>query len=174
MADLNPSQFFHLTDNPDFSLDPHKVPHDNTFAIQSREEPGLYVGDPERWINGSGYKRPYVAEIHAPAHVARDERWAGEKFIPAEHFDKATVARVIPTDAYARETYGAHGWAEEHHGTTFDTDEPIAEVPFNSPVSAHYPHRGYRYSGPDARQMPAADRKRNEQRWQQYADRPPQ
>jgi hypothetical protein len=164
VADLNRQQFFHLTDNPDFKLDPAKVPEDNTFAINERKRPGLYTGDPEKWINGSGYLRPYVAEIHADPSVAQDERWNGEKFIPAEHFGKATVARVIPTDAYAREQHGAHGWIEDKVGTEFDTGRAITSPPWNAPVSAHYPFKGYPYSGPDARQMSPEERQQHASR----------
>ena len=142
MADLNPQQFWHLTDNPDFALNPEHVPEDNALAIRSRESAGVYVGDPATWMQGHGYERPFLAEIHAPAEVAHDERWGGEKFIPAEHFDKAKVARVIPTDAYAREHYSDYGWAETHQGKTFDTGAPIATRTTNID-----PLPGYKYDG---------------------------
>lgn len=163
VAELSTQQFWHLTDNPDFSLDPTKVPEDNALAIRQRSAPGLYVGDPEHWINGSGYVRPYVAEIQAPAEAAHDERWGGEKFIPAENFGQAKVARVIPTDAYAREHYGSTGWIEDRLGTTFDTDEPIDS---SSPQSWDdiYPYRGYHYGGPDVREMSAEERQRHAER----------
>lgn len=160
MADLG-KQFWHLTDNPDFALDPTKVPEDNALSIRQRDEPGVYAGNPESWINGHGYLRPYVAELRAPADAARDERWSGEKFIPAREFDRVQVARVIPTDAYARETYGTHGWIEAHHGTTFDTDEPFTEPSNPSSWDEIYPFRGYHYDGPDAREMSEAQRLRH-------------
>ena len=48
-------------------------------------------------------------------------------FVPARHFEKLHVNRVIPIDAHAREEYGEHGWIEEHHGTEFDTHKLIKE-----------------------------------------------
>lgn len=153
-ADDQYDSYWHITDNPHFALDPSRVPEDNTFAIQERTRPGLYVTDsPERWVNGHGYVRPYAAEIHVPKGLASAERWGGERFIPAEHFDQAKVHRVIPLDAHAREEYGDHGWIEKHLGTTFDTGEQIKEPAFNSPPEAYSPYQGYHYDGPDARDM---------------------
>ena len=162
------AQFFHLTDNPHFSLDPTRVPEDNALSIRSREEPGLYMGkgphSVETWVNGHGYMRPYVAEIQVPDHLARPERWSGERFLPAEHFNAAQIQRVIPLDAHAREQYGSHGWIEERVGTTFDTDESIKPVGMGSPMSAHYPFKGYKYSGPDVREMSPDDDARHQER----------
>lgn len=155
-------QFFHLTDDPKFALDPSRVPEDNAMSIRPREDPGLYLGQGpdsvERWVNGHGYMRPYVAEVHAPEHLTREERWSGERFLPAEHFGEAQVKRVIPLDAHARETYGDHGWIEERIGTTFDTDEPFdAGPPYNR-------QRGYKYSGPDVRDMSPEEDARHQER----------
>ncbi len=69
-------------------------------------------------------------------------------FVPASSFHKLTVARVIPIDAYAREVYGEPGWIEQDLGAEFDTGKP---------VSHHTRYKGYRYAGPDVREMPAAD-----------------
>jgi 8-oxo-dGTP pyrophosphatase MutT (NUDIX family)/GNAT superfamily N-acetyltransferase len=158
--------YYHLTDNPKFEPDPEKVPEDNSITLNrllGPERKGLYVTkNPERWINGYDYVRPYVAEIHAkPEHVQGGE-YGGEGIIPAEHLDKAKVHRVIPVDAHAREEYGEHGWIESHHGTTFDTHEPITEQRGPSPL------RGYHYDGPDVRDMPKAQTDEHKQRWLQY------
>jgi hypothetical protein len=154
MSNLNPSQFgdqydtvYHLTDKRNFKPNAKKVPQDNTFALQERNRPGLYVGDAhgvEHWWNGSGYHRPYVAEIKVPKGVAQQERWGGEKFIPGEHLSQAQVSRVIPSDAFAREQYQQPGWVESHHGTSFDTGEPVND-------RTRFP--GYHYDGPDAREF---------------------
>lgn len=142
---------YHLTDKARFKPSAKHVPHDNTFAIQQRDSPGLYLTQhPESWVNGHNYVRPFVAEVHVPKGLARDERWGGEKFVPAEHLDKVKVARVMPLDAHARERYGDHGWIEDHHGTTFDTGE---EIPRRRTSAS--PLAGYRYDGPDVRDMPA-------------------
>lgn len=144
---------YHITDNPHFALDPDKVPEDNTLAIYSRERKGLFTTRPndswavESWLHGHGYARPYVAEIHAPKDAHEPGRWNGEHFIPAENYGRVKVNRVIPLDAHARETYGSHGWIEQHHGTEYDTGKPIKAQPYEEPF------KGWRYPGPDARDM---------------------
>lgn len=152
---LNGQQFetlYHLTDRARFKPSAAKVPEDNTFAVQQRTRPGLYLtADPERWVNGHGYVRPFVAEVKVPKGVAEHGRWGGERFVPGEHLQQAQVSRVIPLDAHARERWGEHGWIEEHHGTAFDTGESIPR-----PGAAGWRPgalRGYRYEGPDVREM---------------------
>jgi hypothetical protein len=155
---------YHLTDNANFRLNPNKVPQDNAVAINSRTRPGLFTGDPERWINGHNYMRPFVAEVQVPKGAAEDGRWGGEKFIPGDRLKEATVSRVIPTDAYARETYGDHGWAEEALGNRFDTHEPIQRRTTNQA-----PFSGYHYDGPDAREMSPAQVKEHKARTRKAA-----
>ena len=100
---------YHLTDKHQFALDPEYAPQDNTFAIEDRSgRKGLYgVSDPwgvNSWKH-KGYQRPYVAEVHVPKGLAQDGRWGNEKFLPAEHYDKATVHRVMTGDQHDQETY---------------------------------------------------------------------
>lgn len=100
---------YHLTDKHHFALDPEYAPQDNTFAIEDRSgRKGLY-GVTDSWgVNSwraKGYQRPYVAEVHVPKGFAQDGRWGNEKFLPAEHYDKATVHRVMPVDQHEAETY---------------------------------------------------------------------
>lgn len=168
-GNLNRDQFgpaqsrrmWHLTDNPDFGLDPEYQPEDNALSIRQRESRGLYMTDnPEHWINGQGYHRPFAAELEVPEDAMHAERWGGEMFMPAENFSRAKVSRVIPTDAYARETYGAHGWFEDRVGRRFDTDEEIPPYRMNMPKEEVYPFKGYRYEGPDAREMDEPTRSR--------------
>jgi hypothetical protein len=135
---------YHLTDKANFKPNPKYAPTDNSISIEDRSGlKGLYVThDVEHWVNGYGYARPFVAEITVPKKHLVQGRWGGERFIPAEHFDKAQVNRVIPLDAHAREKFGDHGWIESAHGHTFDTGEKIK--PNNSNVP---PLRGYKYDG---------------------------
>lgn len=160
VVEASGTTYWHLTDKANFKLNPKFVPADNAIAIRQRTAPGLYLAkDLEPWINGHGYIRPYAAEISVPESALVDERWGGEKFLPAEHFDQARILRVIPIDAYAREVYNAAGWIEDRMGTTFDTDEPFTE-PTWKPI-----YKDYRYSGPDAREMSKEDQARHKQRW---------
>lgn len=161
------TRLYHLTDNPKFALDPNYAPVDNSISIYSRDgQRGIYLcPDPEQWVNGYNYVRPYLAEFSADPSLENVAdlygRWGGELFVPAEHFDKLRLVRLVPLDAYAREHYGAHGWIEEHHGTTFDAEQPIPSRPL-------YPFRPYRYAGPDVRQLSEADTARHRARWAAY------
>jgi hypothetical protein len=118
---------YHITDRHDFHPDPDRSPQDNAFAIQDRSHyKGLYVtDDPDRW-RCNDYHRPYVAEVHVPHGLARQERWHGEKFIPAEHLDKVKVNRVMPFDQHQRERWGGSGTVEEYHGTPASTGDKDA------------------------------------------------
>jgi hypothetical protein len=171
MPDLNQAQFdvrYHITDNPRFSLDPRHRPDDNSLSMRNMQQmpKGLFVTKhPEAWVNGHEYVRPFVAEVHVPHGTLQPGHFGGEEFIPAEHFDQAQVKRVIPLDAHAREEYGSHGWIEDHHGTEFDTGKPIPRwgQPGFKPSGAMPP--GYRYSGPDARDMGDREIKQHMKRW---------
>jgi len=143
-----PSTWYHLTDRARFKLDPNFEPSDNAVAIEDRSgRPGIYLGQSvEKWVNGFGYWRPFVVEFKVDPSVVNDPgvhgRYGGEMFVPASSFDKLTILRVIPIDAYAREEFGEPGWIESDLGVEFDT---------GAPLQARY--KGYRYPGPDVRQM---------------------
>jgi hypothetical protein len=153
-----PSTWYHLTDRAKFKLDPRFAPADNALAMEDRSgRPGIYLGsDVERWVNGFGYWRPFVAEFHVDPSVVEDSgvggRWGGEMFVPASSFGKIRLQRVIPLDAWAREHYGSHGWIEGTLERGFDTGKPIVERKWNEPVKPP-PFRGWRYPGPDVRDM---------------------
>lgn len=149
----------HLTDCASFTLNAEFCPADNSLAIVDRSgRAGLYVGDVEKWVNGFGYWRPFVVELRVDPAALVSGRWGGESFIPARDFDKVTVLRVIPLDAYAREHYGEHGWVESRLGREFDTGKPIKERGWNQPYT--YPFEGWRYPGPDVRDMPETEVRR--------------
>lgn len=147
--------WYHLTDRAKFKLDAKFKPSDNAVAIEDRSgRPGIYLGrSVEKWVNGFWYWRPFVVEIKVNPSVTKDPgvhgRYGGEMFVPASSFDKLTILRVIPIDAYAREEFGEPGWIETDLGYEFDTREPLPRHTKK--------FRGYRYTGPDVRQMSAAD-----------------
>lgn len=157
--------WYHLTDRAKFKLDPKYTPADNALAIEDRSgQAGIYLGaDVERWVHGYGYWRPFVVEVRVDPSVKDDPgvggRWGGELFVPATSFDKVEVVRVIPIDAWAREQYNDYGWVESALGRTFDTGEPIVEPGWNQPRKRPFPG-GYRYPGPDVREMPASESSR--------------
>lgn len=166
LADPNPPTpkrtVYHLTDKAKFKLDPKKVPEDNALAIRQRDAAGLYVAKDswgvESWVNGYGYLRPFVVELDVPEDVLTDERWGNEGFIPADRFDEVEVKRVIPVDAFARETYNDYGWVESQLGARFDNGAQVPERRFGEPYEGV--PKGWRYEGPDARDMTSAEVKR--------------
>jgi hypothetical protein len=163
LTDIKPKRtVYHLTDKARFKLNPKKVPADNALAIRQRDAAGIYVAkdkyDVETWVNGHGYLRPYVVEMEVPEEVLADERWSGEGFIPGDKFDQVEVKRVIPIDAHSRETYGDYGWVESTLGSKFDDGAPTPERMFDQPYDGLPP--GYRYDGPDVRDMSPEETKR--------------
>jgi hypothetical protein len=157
--------YYHLTGKARFKLNPKYAPTDNAISIVDRSgRPGIYLTtNVERWVNGHGYLQPFVVEFDVDRSVldAPDAtgRWGGELFVPATAYDGLRIKRVIPVDAWVREEYGAHGWVEEWAGVEFDTGKAIVPRSFGSDAPM-YPFKGWRYSGPDVRQMPGSDTSR--------------
>jgi hypothetical protein len=156
-----PVTLYHITNKAKFRLDPNFEPEDNAVSIMPRGgHKGIYLTpDVEKWVNGHGYIRPFVAEIHAdPSALEHDRigRWGGEVFIPSDQFHKLKVVRVIPIDAYVREKYGEHGWIERYRGREFDTGREISREWRPSPF------KGYRHEG-DVRTMSPDEVKRLKQ-----------
>lgn len=158
LPDVQRTTWYHLTDKARFQLDSRFSPADNTIAMEDRSgRPGIYLApDVEKWVNGHGYWRPFVVEVTVDPGVFSQPgvsgRWGGELFVPASLFGYVKVARVIPLDAYAREHFGTHGWIEEWTGREFDTKNVIPRR--GSPGFSQCPFRGYKYPGPDVREMP--------------------
>ena len=152
VENAEPVVLYRISAKPTVKLNPTYAPEDNSLSLVDRSgHKGIYLTkDVERWVNGHGYLRAFVAEIYAdPSALEHDTigRWGGEIFVPADQFPKLKVNRVIPLDAYARETYGGHGWLEDSHGISFDTGQEIDYKNY-----APYP-KGYRYEH-DVRSMP--------------------
>lgn len=160
--DVGPVKLYHITNKANFKLNPNYAPTDNAFSMTDRSgNKGIYLTrNVERWVNGHGYIRPFVAEIYAdPSALEHDRigRWGGEIFIPADQFDKLRVNRVVPLDVIAREEYGGHGWIETSHGSEFDTGKPITRADYGT-----YPFRDWKYNK-DTRNMPPDEVKRIKQ-----------
>jgi 8-oxo-dGTP diphosphatase len=170
-AGPEPESWYHITDNPHFSLDPHHEPEDNSISVSQRTGTGIYLTKhPESWVNGHGYVRPYVAEVHAHPDLAQHDtngRYGSEMFVPSEHFDKLHVHRVIPLDAHAREEFHGYGWMEEHHNRDFETGEQLPKVTWKLP---DHMGRPYRYSGPDVRDMSPEQHAQHRDNWLRYME----
>lgn len=151
---LTAATYYHITDRPDFTLDPTHRPQNNT-TLGGDMEPGVFMTQhAEPWLNGYGYWRPYVAEIEAPDDLSTrpgvvSQGYSGEVYAPASTYPEMKVNRVIPVDAYGREQYGTSGWIEDANGRDFQTGEPLAPQVGNIPT-----HPGYRYPGTAMDQSP--------------------
>lgn len=151
VENAQPLKLYHITDKANFKLNPSYAPKDNAVSIVDRSgNKGIYLArDVERWVNGHGYVRPFVAEIYADPSIIDTNsvgRYGGEIFVPASQFNKLEVKRVVPLDVIAREQFGLHGWIERSHGHEFDTGNPITAKDWE------YPFRDYKYDK-DARNM---------------------
>jgi hypothetical protein len=134
---------------------------------------GIYLGqDVERWLNGYGYWRPFVVEVAVDPSVRKDPgvhgRYGGELFVPGASFGKLKVTRVIPLDAYAREAYQDFGWVEDDTGREFDT---AALIPPRGAKTRRRSLAGYRYTGPDVRDMPLVDARKYAKQVRAFAKR---
>ena len=143
-------KLYHITSKAKFTLNPNYAPEDISFSIQDRSgNKGIYLTpDVEKWVNGHGYIRPFVAEILADPSVLEHNklgRWGGEIFVPADQFHKLKVNRVVPIDVIAREQFGGHGWIEGSHGRAFDSGDEIDH-------NAWYPYKDWKYDK-DVRNM---------------------
>jgi hypothetical protein len=170
---------YHLTDDPNFSLDKNRKPQNNTTIGGDWPNAGIFVGSSaETWFNGYNYVRPFVVELSHPPIESMGSRamagggYGGEKFIPAEAFDSVEVRRIIPYDEYARETVREFGPIEEYSGLDSQGNrlpEPIAEA---GTIFSQRPKdslKNYRYAGKDVREMSAAQRRALIKRTNDYA-----
>jgi hypothetical protein len=162
--------YWHITDKPHFKPDPQFSPDNNT-TMGGSYRPGLFLTKrPESWVNGHGYFRPYVAEVHVPKHVdTGPSGYQGEKFVDAKDLGQVKVHRVIPLDEHVREEYHAPGWIESHLGTSHD-GKPLTrggwgDVDF---AEGHKIGPGYKYSGPDVRDMAPEQHRQHYERWKRF------
>lgn len=140
--------FWHLTEDPRFTLKNDFVPAENAISLSYDDKPGLFLTDnPEYWVNGYNYVRPFIAEIEVDELRLRKPTVPGghQSFVDAEDFDALEVKRVIPLDEWAREQYGDYGWIEQF----FDPPEDN--------VGNTRRFKDYKYTGADAREMPEED-----------------
>lgn len=164
---------YHLTDKVDFKLDPKRKPNNNTTFGTEWPHPGIFLtDDPERWVNGYGYWRPWVVEFDVDPSVAQDENFMGqgyngEVFIPATAFDKIRITRVLPLDGYCREEYDDWGWTEQFFETDYLTGEPLPE--YNSMFVGPPRTKPPAGRAPDARTMDPTWRNAYKKRVKEYA-----
>ena len=153
-ASADPQVSYHLTDNPQFALDPAYRPANNTALGGDWPEPGLFVGNANHWFTHPQYHyvRPYVAEIEHPP-LGEFGGYGREGFLPASSFPQSRVRRVIPYDEYEREKFRTPGHIESFH------DPSLGNQRLPS---------GYRYTGPDVRDMSPEEHARHAERTDAY------
>jgi hypothetical protein len=147
---------WHITSNPQFSLDPNIRPQWNS-TMGGEAEPGLFVTkDPEFWVNGHDYIRPFIAEIEHPAQgMERGYYSSADQFLPASLYSQSRIRRVMPIDEWVRETYHSPGWIE----SALDDIDQYHQFP-----------KDYRYTGPDVRDMPPEETQRHLNRAARYIE----
>lgn len=149
------TRLYHLTSKVDFRLDPKKKPRLNT-TMGGDLKPGIFLTDnPEHWTNGYGYWQPWLVEFEVPSDLEHLDGvikggYGAEVYVPATHYDRLRIVRVMPLDGYAREKYYDWGWTEEEFGTDFETGEPLPKTGQRGKYRTDAPPAGYR--APDARQ----------------------
>jgi hypothetical protein len=162
--------FYHVTDNPNFELSTTHRPHLNLEGGEDEHrEPGIHMADHEginRWMGTGGYIRPYMVELHAHPelddHPDTEHGFARERYVPAKHYDKLKVHRVIPLDAWDREQ-GGYGHMEQSLGSEYDTGAPIASSHEDRPYRPRTP-----YTGPDAREMTPEQHQHHTDRYDRF------
>lgn len=104
-----PLKLYHITDKANFKLSANHAPSDNAISITDRSgHKGIYLATKdgvEKWVNGHGYIRLFVAEIAVEQSALEHDqvsRRNGEVFVPADQFGKLNVLRVVPLDAICR------------------------------------------------------------------------
>lgn len=150
------AKLYHITDNPNFTMDSEHTPEDNSTSIHDRSgRKGIYLtSNVDHWNVVHGYYRPFIAEFIVDKSIMTDpkykDRWNYEYFIPQPDFHLIKLNRVIPSDALDRETHEDYGRFEREIGVKFDTGEPIPEHKGNiRPVELE----NYKYTGKDVRNM---------------------
>lgn len=140
-----PQVMYHLTSKADFKLNPKKRPANNS-TLGGDWDPGIFLtNSPEKWVNGYGYWRPFVAEFDTSALRPEDLRLApgqgvsGEILVKADAYPRLKLMRVVPLDAHARETYGEPGWTETFFDKDYRTDD--------KPPSERGALKGWKYQG---------------------------
>lgn len=118
MARVAMPTYYHLTDNPDFQLDPERLPenfYDEEEYPDAEPIPGLFAAPESQlhmWRRDYNWDRPYTAEIFVPEDAdsqvqkSLDDLDVGagldpeEVFIPADIFDQVEVKGTRPTSEF--------------------------------------------------------------------------
>jgi hypothetical protein len=101
LIEIKHGLYFHVTDDPDFAIDPAKGPRDMSSMADGTPSPGklMVTSHLENWLANYGKSRPWVAVVDM-SRVPRDayrqvKRGFGNEFI-VDDPSQAKVAAVLP------------------------------------------------------------------------------
>lgn len=103
-----PTTYYHITNNPNFKLDPKVVPYNQN----ERSRPGIFLTEnPDNWAQNIRADRPYMAEFEGPDdlykkpgtdwYVYDDDKASDELFVPPEHFHHLKLKNFGPRNKKA-------------------------------------------------------------------------
>lgn len=104
-----PKILYHLTDNPDFDLNPDITPEAAVNMPELRATgPGIFLtSNPDYWVKNYQYFRPHVAEfevsdaLYGREQFEANDKWSNghpEVFVPSRMFDQIKLRGVRPYD----------------------------------------------------------------------------
>lgn len=157
--------WYHLTDDPDFHLDPDRVPTNYNYPDAGA---GVFLTQrPHEWADNEwGEDRDYIADIdapddlhtlpgvrHDPDSIRPTDKFPGsdEIFVPDHQFHHLTVQRVRPrtaaADEHPRDEWGNRAYPKDKYGNPdYGDDYDLDEYMYGQCASyavghqAEYPH----------------------------------
>jgi hypothetical protein len=89
-------KYYHVTDNPNFQIDPARGPRDMSSMAGGKMTPGdlMITSDPELWAFNYGKKRPYIAEIDVSGVPYSELKQVGRGFGNEFYLSNASRAKV--------------------------------------------------------------------------------
>jgi len=106
-TEIKHGQYWHFTDNPNFTVNPELGPRDmSSMAMNQEISKGklMITSNPDEWdsyYNGNGKTRPYAVEVdmsQVPKDVYRQvNRGFGNEFF-VDDISKVKVLRILPVE----------------------------------------------------------------------------
>ncbi len=101
LTQIKHGRYYHITDNPNFTIDPEKGPQDLSSMAMGEVDPGklMITSNPEEWIEFYGEAREYVAIIDM-SRVPKEKYLQVKRGFGNEFFvddpSRAKVIKVVP------------------------------------------------------------------------------
>ncbi len=103
LFNIKQGRYWHITDDPNFSIDPLKGPHDMSSLADGTMDPGklMVTSDPQHWAAEYDGSRKYIAEIDMsgvkPSDYSQVNRGFGNEFYVNDPTN-AKVLKVVPLE----------------------------------------------------------------------------